>query len=109
MLSRNLLKVPIVQNRLNKKEYWRKHFYCCKYGFGGFLNNMQDCNFYSFRQTCPVATNINLLELAENCIGLQRPHMAAIFIAYAKNEVKEKIINVSMVFIVRRYSLSVFT
>jgi kinetochore-associated protein 1 len=45
-------------------------------------------------QTCPVATSINLLELAENCIVLQRPHMAAIFIAYAKDEVKEKIIKV---------------
>jgi kinetochore-associated protein 1 len=45
-------------------------------------------------QMCPVATSINLLELAEHCIALQRPHLAAIFIAYAKDDVKEKIIKV---------------
>lgn len=37
-------------------------------------------------QKCPISTFLNLKGLAEQCMRLERPHMAAILMAFAKEE-----------------------
>ncbi|XP_011293281.1 uncharacterized protein LOC101899752 [Musca domestica] len=37
-------------------------------------------------QSCPVVHSLNLLKFAENCERLNRPHMAAILLAFCRNE-----------------------
>jgi kinetochore-associated protein 1 len=46
-------------------------------------------------QKCPISTYLNLTEFAEHCLRLDRPHMAAFFVAFCKDEQREKILNVS--------------
>lgn len=50
------------------------------------------CKALVLLQTCPVASKLNLFELAERCIQLDRPHMAAILISFSKVDQMEKII-----------------
>lgn len=46
-------------------------------------------------QKCPVSAHLNLKELADTCMLVNRPHMAAIMLAYTDNEdVKKDIIDV---------------
>ena len=42
-------------------------------------------------QMCPISTYLSLIGLVEECLRLNRPAMAAIFIAYVKAPEKEKI------------------
>lgn len=44
-------------------------------------------------QKCPISTFLNMPSLAEKFIKLERPHMAAICIAFAKDLDRERIIN----------------
>ncbi|KAL5278300.1 KNTC1 family protein [Megaselia abdita] len=37
-------------------------------------------------QSCPLANKINLLEIAEDCVRLERPHMAVILVAFTDSE-----------------------
>ncbi|KAM7360055.1 kinetochore component rough deal isoform 2-T2 [Cochliomyia hominivorax] len=37
-------------------------------------------------QSCPVVHSLNLFRFAETCLRLDRPHMAAIFLAFCRNE-----------------------
>lgn len=43
-------------------------------------------------QKCPISTFLNLKAFAERCMQLDRPHMAAMFIAFAKEGERDKII-----------------
>jgi kinetochore-associated protein 1 len=45
-------------------------------------------------QKCPISTYLNLIEFVEHCLRLDRPHMAAFFVAFVKDEQRTKIINV---------------
>ena len=40
-------------------------------------------------QKCPISTYLSLLSFAEECLRLNRPAMAAIFLAYVKGPEKE--------------------
>uniref|UniRef100_A0A1I8Q641 Uncharacterized protein n=1 Tax=Stomoxys calcitrans TaxID=35570 RepID=A0A1I8Q641_STOCA len=41
-------------------------------------------------QSCPVVHSLNLLKFAENCERLNRPHMAAVFLAFCRTEEQRK-------------------
>lgn len=43
-------------------------------------------------QTCPVASKINLVRIAEECIRLKRPHMAAILISFSNGITRSHLI-----------------
>lgn len=40
-------------------------------------------------QSCPLANKLNLLEIAEDCVRLERPHMAVVLIAFTDSEVQK--------------------
>ncbi|CAD6991333.1 unnamed protein product [Ceratitis capitata] len=41
-------------------------------------------------QSCPIVHKLNLIELAELCINLERPHMAAVAMALCRDELKRE-------------------
>lgn len=41
-------------------------------------------------QKCPISTFLNLEEFIEQCLRLERPHMAAVFLAFSNNTNREK-------------------
>lgn len=43
-------------------------------------------------QKCPISTYLNLTSLAEKCIYIERPHLAALFVAFAKEPERSKIL-----------------
>lgn len=44
-------------------------------------------------QTCPVSSKLNLIEIANDCLLIGRPHMAAIIIGFANENDRAKIIS----------------
>jgi kinetochore-associated protein 1 len=54
-------------------------------------NDLQISKSFIALQKCPISTFLNLTGFAEKCMLLERPHMAAIFIAFAKENDREKI------------------
>lgn len=56
-----------------------------------FENDLHIVKAFIALQKCPISTFLNLTGFAEKCMMLGRPHMAAIFIAYAKDNDREKI------------------
>jgi kinetochore-associated protein 1 len=50
-------------------------------------------------QKCPISTFLNLYSIAEKCILLERPHMAAVLAAFAaKDSDREKIMSLISVY-----------
>lgn len=43
-------------------------------------------------QKCPISTFLNLGEFIEHCLRLERPHMAAVFVAFANEKNREKFV-----------------
>lgn len=43
-------------------------------------------------QKCPISTFLNLGELIDTCLRLDRPHMAAIFLAFVNSNNREKFV-----------------
>lgn len=41
-------------------------------------------------QKCPISTFLNLDNFIQQCLRLERPHMAAVFVAFVKEEDREK-------------------
>lgn len=51
------------------------------------------CAALRLLQACPLADKVDVLELAETCVRLQRPHMAAVMLAFVKDDAgREKIV-----------------
>lgn len=48
-------------------------------------------------QSCPLASKLNLVELASICVRLHRPHMAAVLIQFGSDDVRQQIVEVIMV------------
>lgn len=46
-------------------------------------------------QKCPISTYLNLIQFSEHFLRLDRPHMAAFFIAFAKDDDREQLLKVS--------------
>jgi hypothetical protein len=44
-------------------------------------------------QKCPISTLLNMTNFVEKCILLERPHMGAIFLAFAKESDRQNIID----------------
>jgi hypothetical protein len=57
-----------------------------------YEQDLQISKTFVLLQKCPISTFLNLTSFAEKCIRLERPHMAAIFIGYAKEGERQKII-----------------
>lgn len=45
-------------------------------------------------QKCPISTFLDFTNLVELCLRLERPHMAAIFVAFANEKCREKFLKV---------------
>jgi Rough deal protein C-terminal region len=45
-------------------------------------------------QKCPISTFLDFENLIELCLRLERPHMAAIFVAFANEKSREKFVKV---------------
>lgn len=43
-------------------------------------------------QKCPISTFLNLSDIVDHCLRLERPHMAAILVAFAKDCDREKFV-----------------
>lgn len=43
-------------------------------------------------QKCPISTFLNLSDIADHCLRLERPHMAAILVAFVKDCDREKFV-----------------
>jgi kinetochore-associated protein 1 len=57
----------------------------------------QDLNLakaFILLQKCPISTFLDHESLIENCIRLDRPHMAAIFIAFMNEKKRDKFIKI---------------
>lgn len=47
-------------------------------------------------QSCPLARNLDLLDMASTCVRLNRPHMAAVIIQLGNSEVRKQIVQVCL-------------
>lgn len=45
-------------------------------------------------QKCPISTFLNLEHLIDHCLRLDRPHMAAIFVAFVGDKNREKFVKI---------------
>lgn len=57
-----------------------------------YEQDLQIAKSFILLQKCPISTFLNMMTFAEKCMHLDRPHMAAIFIAFAKESERERII-----------------
>lgn len=57
----------------------------------------QDLNLskaFILLQKCPISTFLNLENFVDHCLRLERPHMAAIFVAFVNDKNREKFVKV---------------
>lgn len=51
------------------------------------------CQILFTLQSCPIKSKMNLLDFAETCVRFQQVHVAAIFVAFAKGEQRQNILD----------------